>query len=334
MQPYTVLPEQIGMELDEFLSRLYPGVHKRLLRQFVREGRITVNGQDAHPGHRLRDNEVVLVDLEDEELPETLEPDAFDGDVPFLFEDAHVLAVDKPSGLAVEPDRWDDLRPNLVATVQGLVEARAASAGHEPFRARLVHRLDRDTSGVMVLAKTVEAERVLGAAFEEGRARKRYLALVEGEHPLADGEVEEIRLALAQDPKRTGQMCARRDGKDALTLVRVVQRFRGYTLLECEPRTGRTHQIRVHLQAKGFPLAVDPLYGRRKALLLSELKSGYRKKPGQVETPLVERLTLHAASLEIPSVAEPGASLRLEAPVPRDLARALKQLSKVRPPRR
>jgi 23S rRNA-/tRNA-specific pseudouridylate synthase len=105
-------------------------------------------------------------------------------------------------------------------------------------------------------------------------------------------------------------------------------------LVECEPRTGRTHQIRVHLSAKGFPLAVDPLYGRRKALLLSELKSGYRKKPGQVETPLIDRLTLHAASLEIPSITEPERTLRVEAPLPRDLVRTLKQLSKVRPPRR
>ncbi|MBM3988434.1 MAG: RluA family pseudouridine synthase [Planctomycetes bacterium] len=334
MQPYTVLPEQIGMELNEFLSRLYPGVHKRHLRQLVRVGRININGQPAHPGHRLRDNEVVIVDVEDHELPQTSEVEAFEGEIPFLFEDEHVLAVLKPAGLAVEPDRWDDQRANLVVTVQGLVEARAAATGHEAFRPRLVHRLDRDTSGAMVLAKTVDAERVLGAAFEEARVHKRYLALVEGEHPLAEGEVEEIRLALAQDPKRTGQMCARRDGKEALTLVRVLQRFRGYTLLECEPRTGRTHQIRVHLSAKGFPLAVDPLYGRRRALLLSELKNGYRKKPGQVETPLIARLTLHAQSLEFPSVAEPGVSLRVEAPIPRDFARALKQLSKVRPPRR
>jgi 23S rRNA pseudouridine1911/1915/1917 synthase len=334
MQPYTVLPEQIGMELDEFLSRLYPGVHKRLLRQLVREGRITVNGQDAHPGHRLRDNEVVLVDVEDEELPEYAEPERWEGELPILFEDEHVVALDKPAGLAVEPDRWDDTRPNVVAALTDLLEQRAAQGGGEPFRPRLVHRLDRDTSGVLVLAKTIEAERALGAAFEEGRVNKRYLALVEGEHPLEDGAVEEIALALAQDQKRTGQMCARRDGKEALTLVRVAQRFRGFTLVECEPRTGRTHQIRVHLSAKGFPLAVDPLYGRRKTLLLSELKSGYRKKPGQVETPLIDRLTLHAASLEIPSITEPERTLRVEAPLPRDLVRTLKQLSKVRPPRR
>jgi RluA family pseudouridine synthase len=334
IQPYTVPPDQIGMELDEFLSRLYPGVHKRVLRQLVREGRANVGGQAVHPAYRLRENDVVLVDDEDEELVETVEPEPWNEPIEVLHEDAHVLAILKPSGLAVEPDRWDDSRPNLIAALQAVSDEREASGTGEPFRPRLVHRLDRDTSGVMVVAKTVEAERELGAAFEEGRVSKRYLALVEGEHPLADGESEEIVLAIAADPRRTGQMCARKDGKQAITVVRVAQRFRGYTLVECEPRTGRTHQIRVHMAAKGFPLAVDPLYGRRKELLLSELKSGYRKKPGQVETPLIARLTLHAAQLEIPSLVEAGQVVRIEAPLPPDFARTLKQLSKVRPPRR
>jgi 23S rRNA pseudouridine1911/1915/1917 synthase len=334
IQPYTVAPDQIGMELDEFLCRIYPGVHKRTLRQLVREGRANVGGQLVHPAYRLRENDVVLVDDEDEALVEMAEPEPWTEPIEVLHEDAHVLGICKPAGLAVEPDRWDDSRPNLIAALQAVSDEREASGSGEPFRPRLVHRLDRDTSGAMVVAKSVEAERELGAAFEEARVAKRYLALVEGEHPLADGESEEIVIAIGPDARRTGQMCARSDGKPATTVVRVAQRFRGYTLMECEPRTGRTHQIRVHLAAKGFPLAVDPLYGRRKELLLSELKSGYRKKPGQVETPLVARLTLHAAQLEIPSVAEPGQVVRIQAPLPSDLARTIKQLSKVRPPRR
>ena len=334
IQPYTVPSDQIGMELDEFLSRLYPGVHKRVLRQLVREGRANVGGQPVHPAYRLRETDVVLVDDEDEALVEMPEAEPWSEPLEVLREDAHLLFVMKPSGLAVEPDRWDDSRPNLIAALQALSDEREAAGEGEPFRPRLVHRLDRDTSGVMVVAKSIEAERELGAAFEEGRVSKRYLALVEGEHPLADGESEPIVIAIGPDPRRTGQMCARQDGKPATTVVRVAQRFRGFTLLECEPRTGRTHQIRVHMAAKGFPLVVDPLYGRRKELLLSELKSGYRKKPGQVETPLIARLTLHAAQLETPSMVEPGQVVRVDAPLPPDFARTLKQLTKVRPPRR
>ena len=117
-------------------------------------------------------------------------------------------------------------------------------------------------------------------------------------------------------------------GKHAETWIRVEQPFRGFTLLRCRPRTGRTHQIRVHLAQLGFPLAVDPLYGRRTALTLSEIKAGYRPKPGRTEAPLIQRLTLHAHRLAFPT--SRGQFVAVEAPLPRDLARVLKQLEKVR----
>jgi 23S rRNA pseudouridine955/2504/2580 synthase len=123
-------------------------------------------------------------------------------------------------------------------------------------------------------------------------------------------------------------MCVSQSGKSALTHVSVEQRFRGLTLLCCKPRTGRTHQVRVHLSASGFPLAIDPVYGHRRELLLSEFKAGYRRKPGRPEHPLMDRLTLHAASLSFPHL--DGRRLEVAAPVPRDFARVLKQLSKVR----
>jgi 23S rRNA pseudouridine1911/1915/1917 synthase len=332
-QHYAVQSESIGMELDEFLCRLYPLASKRVLRGFVRDGSVLVNGGPASPSQRLRADEVVSVEFEEDELPERDAPEAPDEPLSILFEDGDVIVVDKPPRLLVEPDRWDEGKPNLLGALHALAQARAGEGG-EPFRPRLVHRLDRDTSGAVLVAKSVEAERVLGAAFEEGAVRKAYLALVEGEHPLAEGESETIDLAIGPDARRSGSMVARSDGKTARTRIAVEQRFRGFTLLRCEPLTGRTHQIRVHLAAKGFPLVVDPLYGRRRALPLSEIKAGYRPKPGRPESPLIDRLTLHALEVEFPLPSDPGRSVRVQSPVPRDLARTLKQLGKVRPPRR
>jgi 23S rRNA-/tRNA-specific pseudouridylate synthase len=125
-----------------------------------------------------------------------------------------------------------------------------------------------------------------------------------------------------------------RGGRPSRTEIEVAQRFRGFTLLSCRPLTGRTHQIRVHLAHSGFPLAVDPAYGRRDALRLSELKAGYRPKRGRVERALIERLTLHARAVIFPPMSEEGmqelGGLRVEAPLPVDLRRTLNQLSKVR----
>ena len=177
---------------------------------------------------------------------------------------------------------------------------------------------------------------------------KRYLALVEGELPLGDGEAMLIDRPVGPEPRRSGRMRVDAAGKPSRTRVEVAERFGGYTWARCEPLTGRTHQIRVHLASEGFPLAVDPQYGRRDELLLSSLKANYRAKPGRTERPLLDRLSLHAseigwrAPLELPAdagSAEPGpapagelAPLRVEAPLPKDLARTLKQLAKVRPP--
>lgn len=330
-QHFTVPPDDLGVELDEFLCRLFPLVRKRELRKLVREGVVTVNGGPASPSVRLRADDVVSCDFEEEELEQPAEPAAPSEPPVLLFEDEHMFVIDKPADLLVEPDRWEEHRPSLLGGLHEL-SARRVERGEPGFRPRLAHRLDKDTSGVIAVAKTIDAERVLGEAFEHGGVRKTYLALVEGEHPLAPEESATIDLPIAPDGRRNGQMCVRRDGKSSQTVLRVRERFRGSTLLECEPLTGRTHQIRVHLASQGFPLLVDPLYGRRKALLLSEIKSGYRRKPGKSEPPLIARLTLHAHSLELPRVGASGeAPLRVEAPLPADFERALKQLAKWRP---
>lgn len=334
------------MELDEFLCLSFPLLNKGFLRHQVREGKILVDGNPAAPSQRLRMDQVLFVDFDEtEDLPRA--PVAPLARLPILYEDPLVLAVDKPPGLAVEPERW--ARGN--ASVAGaLLEMALARSGAEPeavvpleteleFRPRILHRLDKDTSGVLLVAKTVEAERRLRSAFDGGEVHKTYLALVEGEHPLPDGDFEIIDLPIGPDERKSGRMSVDpENGKPSQTRIRIEQRFRGYTLLRCEPLTGRTHQIRVHLREIGFPLAVDRVYGRRDALRLSEIKRGYRRKPGQIEPALIDRLTLHALQIEFPdpavvsSAADDGSGkIRVESPIPRDLERALKQLAKVRP---
>ncbi len=346
VQYIPIPPERAGMELDEFLCLSFPLLTKGFLRRQVRDGKILVDGGPATPSQKLQVDQVLVIDMEE---PDGDQPSA--GfvpprvEIPVLYEDAHVMAVDKPAHLAAEPERWAKDNACLSRALMDIALDRAGLArgerggahSSEPvegleFRPRLVHRLDKDTTGVVLVAKTIEAERRLREAFDAGAVRKTYLALVEGEHRLADGEEDLIDLPIGPDGRRSGRMRVdRTEGKPSRTRLRVAQRFQGYTLLECEPLTGRTHQIRVHLREAGFPLVVDPLYGRRAALALSEFKRGYRPKRGHVEAPLIDRLTLHARCIEFPNPAG-GGTLRVEAPVPADLARTLKQLAKFRSP--
>jgi 23S rRNA pseudouridine1911/1915/1917 synthase len=338
----VVPPERAGLELDELLCLLYPERSKGYLRRQVRKGAILLDGSLTAPSRRVRAEQVLVVDFDESERPS--KPPVSPGRrIPVLYEDDDVLVVDKPAGLAVEPERWAREEACVSGALLELARSRSEKREGErrglDQRLRLVHRLDKGTSGALLAAKHLTAERALRQAFEERRISKVYLALVEGEHPLADGEAEEIDLPLGEDSRKGGRQCVSpRRGKPAQTRVMVERRFHGYTLLRCEPRTGRTHQIRVHLAAAGFPLAVDPLYGRWDNLPLSRIKAKYRPKRGRPERPLIDRLTLHAAEIEIPEISpvvseEEGAAktrVRVRAPLPGDMVRALSQLEKNR----
>lgn len=342
MTEYVPVPdEHVGLELDEFLCLLYPEWGKGYLRRLVREGLALVDGQRAYPSQRLRHNQVVVLDLETADPPGRA-PVAPAQEIPVLYEDEHVFVVDKPTGLAVEPERWARGNASLAGAVLRIARDRVEGEGEPvPFRPRLVHRIDKGTSGAVLLAKHLEAERVLREAFEAHRMTKRYSVLVEGEFPAADGETVTIDRPLSAEPRKAGRMRVEEDGKPSVTRVGVAARYRGYTLLDCEPLSGRTHQIRVHLASEGFPLAVDSAYGRRDQLMLSELKAGYRPKRGRPERPLLDRLSMHAREIgwaEPLTLAEGSglvlAPTRVEAPLPADLQKVLRQLEKVRPYRR
>jgi len=344
---YIVPRDRAGMELDEFLCLLFPEWNKGFLRRMVREGKVLVDGEQVLPSRRLRADQVLMVDIDPDAAPAA--PIAPGIELEILHETDGWLVIQKPAGLAVEPERWARERASMSGAMLQVARSRAGDDATEiDERLRIVHRLDKETSGALLVAKDLDAERALRTAFEEGRVAKAYLALVEGEHPLPDGEVETIDVPLGPDARRSGRMrvmprkvgrngeAPRRSkrkaaGKPSRTRIRVEQRFRGFTLLRCEPLTGRTHQIRVHLADAGFPLAVDKVYGRRDALLLSELKSSYRAKRGRAEHPLIDRLTLHAAEIGVPDVRGRSEELvRVTAPLPKDFARALMQLEKHR----
>jgi 23S rRNA pseudouridine955/2504/2580 synthase/23S rRNA pseudouridine1911/1915/1917 synthase len=251
-------------------------------------------------------------------------------DLSILYEDDDLLVIDKPAGLLVIPDRWDPSKPTVVKLARAYRQARAAAPGGgaaEASRIWVVHRLDRDTSGVLILAKSASAHAGLSRQFEQGRVRKTYLALVSSQGLRATGV---IRLPIGPHPQRPSMMAVRRrHGKSAVTHYSSVERFHGYTLLNVRPQTGRSHQIRVHLQAIGHPLAIDPLYGSGQPLLLSALKPSYRPKVGEVERPLMARLTLHAQRLELVHPGH-GGPLTWEAPLPKDFAAVLRNLRRYR----
>lgn len=229
-----------------------------------------------------------------------------------LHLDAHLLVVNKPAGLPTVPAR------DAPRSLRDVLRELPSLAGVGPLR--IVHRLDADASGLIVLARTLAAQRSLAAQFARRTADKRYWALVSGYVVQPEGEISR-RIA----PGRGVRMrVSDTIGKPALTRFRILERFPGCTLLECRPLTGRTHQIRVHLASIGHPLLVDPLYGSGAGLMLSSFKPDYRPSRRHDERPLIARLTLHARALEFQH--PDGGTVRFEAELPKDFRATLNQL--------
>jgi RluA family pseudouridine synthase len=244
-------------------------------------------------------------------------------EIPVLFEDEHLLALDKPAGLLTSPDRHDPQRPSLMKLLH-----RAIAEGKPWARERHLtylsnaHRLDVETSGVLLLAKDKPTLVALANLFGSDKPVKKCTALAQGNPPAQNFEVD---ARLAPHPVTPGLMRVDpKDGMKSKTEFAVLERFSGWTLLRCVPLTGRPHQIRVHLRHAGFPIVGDGLYGGKK-LWLSRLKPDYRLKPGHEERPLISRVALHAEELNLPHPVT-GATLTILAPWPKDLKVAIKYL--------
>ncbi len=255
----------------------------------IEEGSVWVEGAESSPAHKLRGGERVEARL----IEEGLEPE--DITVPLVFEDEHLLVVNKPAGLVVHPGAG-----NRSGTLVNALLSRGIAGGEDPERPGVVHRLDRDTSGLMVLTKSEEAYSGLVAALSERRVRRIYRTLVVGERLPRTGTVDS---PVGRDPANPTLMAAG-VGRPAVTHFEVMHEAAGHAMLRVRLETGRTHQIRVHLSAIGHPVYADPLYGEA--------------VPGQ-------RLWLHAERLAFIHPVS-GEALEFEASIPEDLREAARDL--------
>jgi 23S rRNA pseudouridine1911/1915/1917 synthase len=286
-----------GERLDVFVARVLPALTRSHVRRLIDGGRVRVDGTPAKAALRLEPGRRVSVDA-----PPPLPAHATPEDIPLdiIYEDADVLAVNKPAGMTVHPAAGHE-SSTLVNAILAHCDDLSGIGG--VMRPGIVHRLDRDTSGIILVAKNDAAHQSLARQLKERSVEKTYLALVEGTPKPATGVID---APIARDPRRRQRMAVVAGGREAQTDYRVVERFRGASLVEARPRTGRTHQIRVHLAAIGHPIVGDRLYGKASRL--------------------VRRQFLHALRI---AFAHPrtGARLTLETALAPDLELALRELT-------
>ena len=312
----TVHHDLRGCQLQDYLERLWPDVQRRFLRRAIADGEVLVNREPMPAHRRLRPGDLVEVKVDGDTMPVRDAAVAESVTLRVLHEDDQILVVDKPSGVHTVPDRG-----GKYLGVHGELQRLRPDDD-----LRIVHRLDLGTSGCLVLAKGLEAARALSAAFEAGEVHKEYLALVDG---VASRERFEVTRPLGPDRRRPGRVRVVKEGskgsRSAHTIVEVAEQFRRHALLRARPLTGRSHQIRVHLSASGFPIVGDPDYGAAQELLLSSIKPGFKLRRGVEERPLLTRMFLHAEVIEVPVGDE---RVRVTAALPPELDVVLQKLGK------
>jgi len=318
-QRVTIKRRLEGRRLDQYLAAAIADFSRTFLQRLIRDGQVTVNGQPAKPSYLLRRGDRIELTVE---IPEGPELAAEHIPLDILYEDDHMLVVNKPPDMVVHPAKGHQ-SGTLVNALLGHTHTLSATGGE--LRAGIVHRLDRDTSGVILAAKTDVAHAALARQFEARTVEKHYLAVVL-RAPELDSDV--IKAPLGRHPRNPQAIAVRRDGKAARSIYRVRRRFRGFAQLDVQILTGRTHQIRVHLAHIGHPVVADALYGHRAALHRSELLGD---RPTEDEEPLIERQALHAHRI---GIAHPitGKPMEFTAPLPHDIQTLLAALEELRPP--
>lgn len=309
----TVRPAVAGMRLDRYLATRFPGYSRASIQRGIADGTIKVDGRVVKPSSKLRAGQVLMICLpgaQGTEIPPEEIP------LRILFEDDDFVVIDKDPHIVVHPARG-----NLSGTlVNGLVHhfAQLSDVG-DPLRPGIVHRLDRDTSGVIVVAKDTQAHYQLAAQWEARTVQKEYLCLVESEPHIDEDTIDS---PIGRHPRVREMQAIDPGGKSAQTRYAVEERLGGWALVRCFPRTGRTHQIRVHMLAIACPILCDGLYSSRERVTASELRGDV---PPPDEEPILIRQALHAHRLQLDHP-RTGQRMTFEAPLPADISAALEAL--------
>jgi 23S rRNA pseudouridine1911/1915/1917 synthase len=321
-----------GWRLDHYLTRLFPNYSRALLQKAIDEHAVLLNGLPVKRARRLRINDRLSIRLPDEP-DDSIEPE--DLPLEILHEDEWLVVLNKQPDMIVHPGRGNT-RGTLAAALQFHFDELSDAAGQH--RPGIVHRLDRDTSGVIVVAKSNQVHSRLSKQFEQRTVTKQYVAIVTGH---VDYESDWIETFIKVHPYYREKMtvCAEEErARRASTFYEVAERFRGYTLVNLFPKTGRTHQLRVHMAHLGFPIVADRMYGGGERLRLSELAGsgpgGDVASADEAAAPdddtLISRQALHAHRL---TFLHPHSSQEVEfvAPLPADIQRTIEALRTHRP---
>lgn len=257
MKTFKINSDEVGIRLDKVITNHLTDKTRTYILKCIDDGKILVNNKTFKPSQKaILDDEITILDIE----PKEISLEAKDMNLDIVYEDDDVLIVNKPKGMIVHPGagNYDNTMVNgLLYQMDDLPEINGV------LRPGIVHRIDKDTTGLVMVAKTNEAMRSLSNQLKDHSCNRKYVALVYGEITENKGR---INAPIARSKEDRKKMAVDKDGKTAITNFTVLKRYKGYTLIECKLETGRTHQIRVHLEYISHPLVGDQTYGRRKVI--------------------------------------------------------------------
>ena len=306
-QPVTVKVGKALRErrIDKYLHGRFANVSRRFMQEAIKGGHVKVDGKTVKPSYKLNEGETI-----DLILPEPPSKDILPEDIPLeiLYEDEDLIVINKQAGIIVHPARGNT-HGTLVNALAHYADSLSSGLGE--CRPGIVHRLDRNTTGVMVVTKNEIAQSRVAKQFEQRKVKKEYLAIIHGSPQL---DADRVNAPLGIHPRVREKYAVRPEsGKEAVTDFEVLERFRGYALIKCKPKTGRTHQIRVHLAHISHPIVADDMYGG-KIVYPWQLAD---EEP-TVQSPLLARCALHAWKLAF-THPKTEAEMELEAPMPEDM---------------
>ncbi len=309
--------------IDIYIHKRFPTYSRTLVQKLIKDGLITVNGKTTRPGYTINLGDDIKV-----VIPKLIEPHVVASDIPIeiVYEDEEMLAINKAPDFVVHPaaGHWDDTLVNALLHHCGTLPET-----DDIYKPGVVHRIDKDTSGIILAAKTLRAHGGLTKQFQDRTIQKEYHAIVEGVLRFDEDVIDKDMDRHKKDFEKMA-VVKKGTGLSAISRYTVIERFDGFSYVLVEPKTGRTHQIRVHMQSIGHPCVADSAYGKREALWLRDLTDAVDERVPDPEQPVIKRQALHAHRIRFTHPVS-GAAMDLSAPVRGDMELLLELLRDHRP---